>query len=146
MRQLVMVAALCMAIPGTGTAQADDLDRAAERARQAWFSHNAAALVAQSPRLLIQLPGAEPSVALGPGGGLRAGLRRASAQVPGGGNPGYPGSGSVTGLPLGAEGVDSGGVSRGGLAGFVDVPARLASTIARFYIALLALNLARRVE
>lgn len=43
-----------------------NLEQAAERARLAWFRHNAAALVANSPRLLIQLPGADPSVALGP--------------------------------------------------------------------------------
>jgi hypothetical protein len=52
--------------PAAAIAQGGDLDQAAERARQAWFAHNATALVAESPRLLIQLPGAEPSVALGP--------------------------------------------------------------------------------
>jgi hypothetical protein len=52
--------------PSAVSAQAKDLQQAAERARQAWFAHNAAALVAHSPRLLIQLPGADPSVALGP--------------------------------------------------------------------------------
>jgi hypothetical protein len=52
--------------PATGKAQGMDLDAAAERARQAWFRHDAAALVADTPRLLIQLPGADPSVALGP--------------------------------------------------------------------------------
>jgi hypothetical protein len=52
--------------PALGNAQGNDLDQAAEKARQAWFAHNTAALVAESPRLLIQLPGAEPSVALGP--------------------------------------------------------------------------------
>jgi hypothetical protein len=46
--------------------QASDLDQAAERARVAWMKHDAAALVANSPRLLIQLPGADPSIALGP--------------------------------------------------------------------------------
>jgi hypothetical protein len=55
-----------MGIPAAGMAQATDLDAAAERARQAWFAHDAATLVAHSPRLLIQLPGADPSVALGP--------------------------------------------------------------------------------
>jgi hypothetical protein len=54
------------AAPALGNAQGNDLDQAAEKARQAWFAHNTAALVAESPRLLIQLPGAEPSVALGP--------------------------------------------------------------------------------
>jgi len=53
-------------VPVLGNAQGNELDQAAEKARQAWFAHNTAALVAESPRLLIQLPGAEPSVALGP--------------------------------------------------------------------------------
>jgi hypothetical protein len=47
-------------------AQTKDLDTAAERAREAWFAHDPGSLVANSPRLLIQLPGADPSVALGP--------------------------------------------------------------------------------
>jgi hypothetical protein len=47
-------------------AQDSGLDEAAERARQAWLAHNPAALIAESPRVLIQLPGADPSVALGP--------------------------------------------------------------------------------
>jgi hypothetical protein len=46
--------------------QGSNLQQAAERARLAWLEHDAAALVANSPRLLIQLPGADPSVALGP--------------------------------------------------------------------------------
>ena len=54
------------------------------RARQAWLAHDAVALVADSPRLLVQLPGADPSVALGSrtGGGAAAGLPGAG---PGGG-------------------------------------------------------------
>jgi hypothetical protein len=47
-------------------AQDAGLVEAAERAREAWFAHNPAALIAESPRILIQLPGADPSVALGP--------------------------------------------------------------------------------
>ena len=47
-------------------AQDGALVEAAERAREAWFTHNPAALIAESPRVLIQLPGADPSVALGP--------------------------------------------------------------------------------
>lgn len=47
-------------------AQGSDLNQAAERARRAWLAHDPAALVANSPRLLIQLPGADPSIALGP--------------------------------------------------------------------------------
>jgi hypothetical protein len=64
-RRTLMVLALAI-LPVAGHAQDSDLDVAAERARQAWVEHNVAALVAESPRLLIQLPGAEPSVALGP--------------------------------------------------------------------------------
>ena len=58
--------ATIMIMPGALLAQDAELKVAAERARQAWFAHDASALVADSPRLLIQLPGAEPSVALGP--------------------------------------------------------------------------------
>jgi hypothetical protein len=64
-RRVLIVLAL-VATPVAGQAQGNDLRDAAERARRAWFAHNASALVAESPRLLIQLPGAEPSVALGP--------------------------------------------------------------------------------
>jgi hypothetical protein len=64
-RRVLMLLAL-IATPVTGQAQGNDLRDAAERARRAWFAHNASALVAESPRLLIKLPGAEPSVALGP--------------------------------------------------------------------------------
>jgi hypothetical protein len=60
-----MVLALT-AIPATSRGQGTDLEGAAERARQAWFTHEPAALVSDSPRLLIQLPGADPAVALGP--------------------------------------------------------------------------------
>ena len=49
-----------------GSAQENGLDQAAERARRAWFAHNPGELIANSPRVLIQLPGADPSVALGP--------------------------------------------------------------------------------
>ena len=47
-------------------AQDSALTETAERARHAWLGHNPAALIAESPRVLIQLPGADPSVALGP--------------------------------------------------------------------------------
>jgi hypothetical protein len=52
--------------PVTLNAQGRGLEAAAEQARQAWFAHDPAALIAESPRLLVQLPGAEPSTALGP--------------------------------------------------------------------------------
>ena len=65
MHRLLMIMSL-MASPHVSRAQDSALVRAAERARLAWLRHDAATLVANSPRLLIQLPGADPSVALGP--------------------------------------------------------------------------------
>lgn len=62
----ILMAAVVFLLPVSGMAQGRDLGAAAERARQAWFAHEPSALVADSPRLLIQLPGTEPSVALGP--------------------------------------------------------------------------------
>ena len=47
-------------------AQQMQLSEAAESAREAWFEHDAGALVADAPRLLVQPPGADPSIALGP--------------------------------------------------------------------------------
>jgi len=61
----LMALALAL-LPTTGRAQKSGLDQAAERARGAWLAHDPVALIAASPRLLIQLPGADPSVALGP--------------------------------------------------------------------------------
>jgi hypothetical protein len=46
-------------------AQSHGLPEAAEQARRAWSAHDVAGLVANSPRLLVQLPGADPSAALG---------------------------------------------------------------------------------
>ena len=63
MRGVVMAMMLAF-FPAQGRAQ-QGLGEAAEQARQAWFVHNPAALMANSPRLVIQLPGADPSVALG---------------------------------------------------------------------------------
>jgi hypothetical protein len=56
---LPWAAALSQQAPG-------DLDAAAAQARNAWLAHDAAGLVADSPRLQVQLPGADPSAALGP--------------------------------------------------------------------------------
>jgi hypothetical protein len=64
-RRFLMAVSL-VASPIAALAQDGDLDDAAEQARAACFDHNAAALVAHSPSLLVQLPGAEPSVALAP--------------------------------------------------------------------------------
>ena len=60
---LVLMIAL---VPIAVQAQDGSLGEAAQRARRAWVAHDPAALIAESPRILIQLPGADPSVALGP--------------------------------------------------------------------------------
>ena len=60
----ILIAVSLVACPIAALAQDGDLADAAEQAREACFAHNAAALVAHSPSLLVQLPGAEPSVAL----------------------------------------------------------------------------------
>ena len=61
-----VLVALALAMPAGLAGQSPALDDAAERAQAAWQSHNVTALVADSPRLLVQLPGTDPSVALGP--------------------------------------------------------------------------------
>ena len=64
-----LLTALLMLLPwGAALSQQapGDLDAAAAQARNAWLAHDAAALVADSPRLQVQLPGADPSAALGP--------------------------------------------------------------------------------
>ena len=61
-----VLVALALVTPAGLAGQSPALDDAAERAQAAWQSHNVTALVADSPRLLVQLPGTDPSVALGP--------------------------------------------------------------------------------
>ncbi|HEX5386230.1 MAG TPA: hypothetical protein VFW66_06005 [Gemmatimonadales bacterium] len=60
-----LTAALLVALARAGHPQTDSLDRAAELAQRAWFNHDAPALVAGSPRIVVQLPGTDPSGALG---------------------------------------------------------------------------------
>lgn len=64
--RFLLIGLLLAGAPLAVGAQQPDLAVAAEQARRAWFDHDARALVAESPRLLVQLPGADPSVALGP--------------------------------------------------------------------------------
>jgi hypothetical protein len=52
-------------IAGALEGQSRDLEREADRARRAWFGHDASGLVAKAPRLVVRLPGADPSGALG---------------------------------------------------------------------------------
>jgi hypothetical protein len=57
--------ALFLLLPGALGAQQDSLASEAERARAAWSAHDAVALVAASPRVLIQLPSTDPSAPVG---------------------------------------------------------------------------------
>ena len=65
MRHFLMLLAVILA-PVGAVGQQNGLSEAAEQARAAWFAHDARGLVADAPRLLVQLPGADPSIALGP--------------------------------------------------------------------------------
>ncbi len=65
MRRLLILLSLFLT-PAVVVGQTAALSDAAENARGAWFEHDARGLVADAPRLLVQLPGADPSVALGP--------------------------------------------------------------------------------
>lgn len=51
-------------IARVGSAQGT-LSDAAQRAKRAWMAHDAPTLVGQSSSLILQIPGAEPSAALG---------------------------------------------------------------------------------
>ena len=53
-----------VALPATAAGQSS-LPEAAEAARRAWMAHDARALVESSSSLVLQLPGADPSSALG---------------------------------------------------------------------------------
>jgi hypothetical protein len=64
MHRLLIVLALLFPCSAVRAQERAGLAAAAERARGAWFAHDAAGLVAGSPRLLVQLPGADPSTAL----------------------------------------------------------------------------------
>ena len=53
-------------IPVSLTAQgARTLEEAANQARRAWIAHDPQALVGQSPSIVLQIPGADPSSPLG---------------------------------------------------------------------------------
>jgi len=56
---------LVLLLLGAPLAGQSSLDEAAEQARRAWLAHDAAALVAHSPSLVLQIPGADPSSPLG---------------------------------------------------------------------------------
>lgn len=55
---------LLLVCPG-GLAGQGGLDVAAQRARQAWLAHDPVALFQGSPGVILQIPGADPSAAMG---------------------------------------------------------------------------------
>jgi hypothetical protein len=61
--------ALVLCALGAGVAAAGQgqgtLQEAAQAARQAWLAHDVQTLVAASPNLVLQIPGADPSAPLG---------------------------------------------------------------------------------
>ena len=61
----VMSLILAMAGSFSAAAHGQSLDAAAQAARRAWEVHDMAALVAGGARTLLQLPGADPSGAVG---------------------------------------------------------------------------------
>lgn len=68
MRRFLILASLILPWSAMGAQQPgiEGLTAAAEQAREAWYAHDAAQLVAGSPQLLVQLPGSDPSAALPP--------------------------------------------------------------------------------
>jgi hypothetical protein len=63
-RHLWLALALLAAGSGRATAQGG-LDAAAQRARAAWLAHDPVALLSGSPGVILQIPGADPSSAIG---------------------------------------------------------------------------------
>jgi len=61
---VLMTAAAALAA-GTTVAAQSTLPEAAEQARQAWLAHDPQALVGQSPSIVLQIPGADPSSPVG---------------------------------------------------------------------------------
>jgi len=59
-----LLAMACVSVT-TAVAAQGTLPEAAERAKQAWLAHDPQALVGQSPSLVLQIPGADPSSPLG---------------------------------------------------------------------------------
>ncbi len=59
-----LLAIACISIAAPAAAQGT-LPEAAQRAKQAWLAHDPQALVGQSPSIVLQIPGADPSSPLG---------------------------------------------------------------------------------
>jgi len=59
-----LLAIACISVTPAAAAQGT-LPEAAERAKHAWLAHDPQALVGQSPSIVLQIPGADPSSPLG---------------------------------------------------------------------------------
>ena len=70
--RLLAIASICVVAP---LAAQETLPEAAEAAKRAWMAHDPQALVGQSPSLVLQIPGADPSSPLGRGQAIEL-LRR----------------------------------------------------------------------
>ena len=62
--RVLMVLVLATSAVTAAASSQDSLARAAERVRRAWLAHDVQAIVGQSPRLVLQIPGADPSAPL----------------------------------------------------------------------------------
>ena len=65
MKRLWLLLPLFLGIPRLLSGQQVSLARVAEETRRLWLRQDASALVAHSPQLVIQLPGADPSAPIG---------------------------------------------------------------------------------
>lgn len=65
MMRWLLALVLVTVAPAASWAQSDSLEVAAAAARRAWSAQDPVALLADSPRIVVQLPGADPSQALG---------------------------------------------------------------------------------
>ena len=61
MRWRIVVVLLCSPWLGREAVAQGSLAEAAERVRQAWLAHDVQAVVGQSPSVVLQIPGADPS-------------------------------------------------------------------------------------
>lgn len=62
-RPIAVALLLSLCVAGSVRAQRS-LAEAAERVRQAWLAHDVQAVVGQSPSVVLQIPGADPSAAV----------------------------------------------------------------------------------
>jgi hypothetical protein len=62
MRRALLLAFLVASVGSPAAGQSGSLDKTADQAREAWYGHQVARLVRGSDSILVQLPGARPSL------------------------------------------------------------------------------------